>query len=190
MDAPKAQTNGQGHAHTNGTYTNDSHTHGSRLDGHHTNSAHANDTYTNNAHTYVAHIDGITNSVTNGPQNGLQNATPPTSKTHTALVPIAICGMAMRLPGNVSNAEQLWDFLVGKKDARSTVPPERYNADAFHGEGRHGYFLKDIDLESFDASPFRVSRAEVQQMDPQHRLLLELTKYVSLSPSMSYQVIP
>ena len=199
MDAPKAQTNGQGHGPTNGTYTNGSHTHGahingSHLNGHHTNSTHANGNYTNIAYTNGAHIDGtqgthngITNSVTNGPENDLQNKTPPTSKSHTPLRPIAICGMAMRLPGNVSNAEQMWDFLVGKRDARSTVPPERYNAEAFHGEGRHGYFLKDLDLESFDASPFRVSRAEVRQMDPQHRLLLELTKYVSLSPQ---QAIP
>ena len=152
MNAPEAQSNGHGHVHINGSHINGSHT-----DGTYTNGTRINDTYTNGTH-----INGVTNGLDKGP------------------IPIAVCGMAMRLPGNVSTAEQFWDFLVTKKDARSPVPPERYNADAFHAEGFQGYFLKDVDLRRFDASPFRVSRLEVQQMDPQHRLLLELTKYVSL----------
>lgn len=99
-----------------------------------------------------------------------------TADYHEAPVPIAICGMAMRLPGGISNGDELWDFLLNKKDARSEVPAERYNADAFHGEGHHGYFLKDIDLQGFDASHFRVSRFEVERMDPQQRLMLELAR--------------
>lgn len=95
-------------------------------------------------------------------------------------VPVAICGMAMRLPGNISSGEQLWDFLINKRNARDVVPTERYNSAAFHGgpEGRsrHGYFLKDVDIEKFDASLFTMTRAELEWLDPQVRILLELTR--------------
>lgn len=41
--------------------------------------------------------------------------------------PIAICGMACRLPGGVSSPAELWDFLVCGKDGRCRVPKSRYN---------------------------------------------------------------
>ena len=41
--------------------------------------------------------------------------------------PIAICGMACRLPGGVSSPADLWEFLVGGKDGRCRVPKSRYN---------------------------------------------------------------
>lgn len=84
--------------------------------------------------------------------------------------------MAMRLPGGIKREEHLWDLLENKRDARDTVPIERYNAEAFHGKGRYGYFLKDIDLERFDATPFHMSKFELERLDPQHRLMLELTR--------------
>lgn len=97
-------------------------------------------------------------------------------------VPVAICGMSMRLPGDISSGEQLWDFLINKRNARQAVPVERYNSEAFHGgpEGRtrHGYFLDGVDIEKFDASLFTMTRAELEWLDPQVRLLLELTRCV------------
>ena len=39
--------------------------------------------------------------------------------------PIAIIGMGMRLPGNVNNADDLWDLLINKKDAISDYPFSR-----------------------------------------------------------------
>ena len=97
--------------------------------------------------------------------------------------PIAIVGMAMRLPGGVRNPQSFWESLVEKKDVRSKVPKDRYNVDAFHNEFRKpestaansGFFLEDIDLQNFDSGFFNLSKKEIDRLDPQQRLLLEVT---------------
>lgn len=91
--------------------------------------------------------------------------------------PIAICGMAMRLPGGISSEDKLWEFLINKENARVKLPLERYNSEAFHGRTTYGYFLHD-DIKKFDASMFKMTKAELDVLDPQARLLLELTRYV------------
>jgi acyl transferase domain-containing protein len=96
--------------------------------------------------------------------------------------PIAIVGIGLRLPGGCHDAASYWDLLVNKKDARTPVPPERFNVDGFHttkseGTGslevKHGYFL-DEPVDRFDAGFFSMSQAEVERLDPQQRLLLEV----------------
>ncbi|KAK3688033.1 hypothetical protein B0T22DRAFT_425418 [Podospora appendiculata] len=111
----------------------------------------------------------------------------PSSVSDKTTAPIAVCGMSMRLPGGISSADQFWDFLVNKRDARAPIPPERYathgpqgnNKDA--GENKphwrnHGYMLDHVDLAAFDASLFSMTRSELARADPQQRLLLELTR--------------
>jgi len=98
--------------------------------------------------------------------------------------PIAICGMAMRLPGGISNAEDFWDFLVNKKDAQCRIPENRFNVDAFYSpigktgtiKTQYGYFLQDRKLEHLDTSFFSMNRNEVEKLDPQQRILLEVTR--------------
>jgi acyl transferase domain-containing protein len=46
--------------------------------------------------------------------------------------PIAIVGLGCRFPGDATSGEKLWDFLAAKKSARSEVPRDRYNVDAFY----------------------------------------------------------
>ncbi|KAJ2980610.1 hypothetical protein NUW58_g6899 [Xylaria curta] len=110
-------------------------------------------------------------------------------------VPIAICGMATRLPGGISSAEQLWEFLLNKGDACARIPEERYathlprSEDTSGGSGNavkvdsetphwktHGYMLDHVDLAAFDSSLFSMTRAELGIVDPQQRILLELTR--------------
>ena len=95
------------------------------------------------------------------------------------LEPVAIVGMAMRLPGGVHNAEDFWDLLINKRDGRCRVPSDRYNVNAFYGPGKpghvnsqHGYFLDHLDLAHIDASFWSMSKQEAKLMDPQQRLLL------------------
>jgi acyl transferase domain-containing protein len=98
--------------------------------------------------------------------------------------PIAICGMAMRLPGGISNSEDFWDFLVNKKDAQCRIPEDRFNVNAFYSPAgktgmiktQYGYFLQDRKLEHLDTSFFSMSRNEVEKLDPQQRILLEVTR--------------
>ena len=54
--------------------------------------------------------------------------------------PIAVIGFGCRLPGGVSSGQKLWDMLLEKKSARTEVPSDRFNVDAFyHPDGdRYG----------------------------------------------------
>ena len=99
------------------------------------------------------------------------------------LAPIAIIGIGMRLPGDISTADEFWDMLINKKDGLCPVPESRYNVGGFY-KGRpgrtglatsNGYFLGDeVNLKAFDTSFFQSNNIEVQTMDPQQRLLLEV----------------
>lgn len=130
--------------------------------------------------TTVGHGDGFNglSGHSNGTHgtNGLSNG----SSNHT-VEPVAIVGMAMRLPGGVHDADGLWDLLVNKRDGQCRVPSDRYNIDAFYGPGKpghvgtqYGYFLEDLDLSHIDASFWSMTKQEAELMDPQQRLLLEV----------------
>lgn len=107
----------------------------------------------------------------------------PQPPSNEALEPIAIVGMAMRLPGGVHNAEEFWDMLVKKKDGLCRVPKDRYNVDGFYSatirpgtlQTTEGYYLKDVNLQHFDTSFFSISKKELERLDPQQRQLLEVT---------------
>lgn len=99
--------------------------------------------------------------------------------------PIAICGMATRLPGGLKNPQQLYDFLLAKGDAKSRVPESRYNVSAYHSaSGRpgsiiteYGYFLDEsIKLGALDAARFSLNRSELEAADPQLRRMLEVVR--------------
>ncbi|KAE8311179.1 putative polyketide synthase [Aspergillus transmontanensis] len=95
--------------------------------------------------------------------------------------PVAIVGMAMRLPDGIRTEEQFWDTLIRGQDTHGQVPESRYKANSyFCPTGRpgtipatHGHFLKD-DLGKFDASFFSMNSIEAAQLDPQQKLLLEV----------------
>lgn len=96
--------------------------------------------------------------------------------------PIAIVGMAMRLPGGVQNTDDLWRLLIDNIDAIEDIPANRFENDLIYDENggvgksilKQGGYLKNIDL--FDAPFFDLTRVETESLDPQQRLLLELTQ--------------
>ncbi|MFB1483782.1 SDR family NAD(P)-dependent oxidoreductase [Corallococcus sp. RDP092CA] len=104
---------------------------------------------------------------------------PSASATHE---PIAIIGMAFRLPGQVDGPERFWELLRDGVDAITEVPRDRWDVERFYAPerdtpgkmvSRYGGFLEGVDR--FDARFFGISPREASAMDPQQRLLLEVT---------------
>ncbi|MEU1488611.1 beta-ketoacyl synthase N-terminal-like domain-containing protein, partial [Streptomyces sp. NPDC005752] len=97
--------------------------------------------------------------------------------------PIAIVGMSCRFPGGVSSPEELWTMLDSGGEGLGEFPTDRGWAldGLFDPTGeRPGSSLVDkggfLDgIADFDAGFFGVAPREAVAMDPQHRLLLELS---------------
>jgi polyketide synthase 5 len=96
------------------------------------------------------------------------------------VIPIAVIGMACRLPGGIDSPAQLWDALLQGEDLVTEIPADRWDVDEYYDPepgvpGRSpckwGGFLDDV--AGFDPDFFGISEREATAMDPQHRLLLE-----------------
>lgn len=80
--------------------------------------------------------------------------------------PIAVISMACRLP-DAETPEQFWANLIAGVDSIRPLPA------APQSELVWGSSIADVD--SFDSAFFKISPAEAAVMDPQQRILLELT---------------
>ncbi|AFZ22409.1 polyketide synthase family protein [Cylindrospermum stagnale PCC 7417] len=95
--------------------------------------------------------------------------------------PIAIIGMSCRFPG-ANDPESFWKLLRSGTNSATEIPEARWALNNYYDPDpsvtgkmplRYGYFLTDID--QFDPDFFRISPREAGAIDPQHRLLLEVS---------------
>ncbi|XXG98856.1 hypothetical protein Hte_005186 [Hypoxylon texense] len=165
-DGPKLN----GEAMTNGSTNNGSGglSNGVKINGASTNGTSTNGWLKNGDHANNHHVANGTNGTTG-----------------EGAMPIAICGMALRLPGGLTTPQEFWEFLLAKGDARCRVPKSRYNIDAYYSptgkpgtvSTEYGCFLDEsVDLGALDTSFFTMPRTEVERADPQQRLLLEVAR--------------
>jgi len=95
--------------------------------------------------------------------------------------PIAIVGMACRFPG-ADTPQEYWSLLHNGREAISDVSVDRWDIRMFDPSGpvgsgqsstRKGGFVNNID--QFDPYFFSISPREAIRMDPQQRMLLEVS---------------
>lgn len=96
------------------------------------------------------------------------------------LTPIAVVGMACRLPGGIDSPHKLWEALLRGDDLVTEIPADRWDANdlydpekgvAGRSVSKWGAFLDDV--KGFDPDFFGINEREATAMDPQHRVLLE-----------------
>ena len=92
---------------------------------------------------------------------------------------VAIVGVACLLPGGIGDPEQFWKLIEEGREAISRLPAWRWKwPSSIDPQGQHqgidfGGFAQDV--EKFDAAFFRISPRDAAVMDPQQRILLQLS---------------
>ena len=96
--------------------------------------------------------------------------------------PVAVVGMACRFPGGANDPESFWRLLSDGECPIQTSPENRWDLEAWFDDdpdaaGRlytqHGGYLSNVD--AFDPDVFGISPREAKGLDPQQRMLLEVT---------------
>ena len=95
--------------------------------------------------------------------------------------PIAIIGLSCRFP-NAANKDAYWNLLKNGLSGIKEVPADRWDLETYFDEDVNkkgkmntiwGGFIDQVD--QFDAEFFGISPREAKQIDPQQRLMLELS---------------
>lgn len=96
---------------------------------------------------------------------------------------VAIVGASCRFPGGANDLESYWNLLVNDQSGIADIPEERWDMEKYYDSNKEapgkmytkkGGFL-NIPVDSFDAQFFNISPKEAITLDPQQRILLELT---------------
>lgn len=97
--------------------------------------------------------------------------------------PIAIVGIGCRFPGSSSSAEKFWEMMLNETDTIRDVPFDRWNSKKYYSKNdsrsgkirsEQGGFLNENTLD-FDSLFFDMSPRESELLDPQQRMLMEVT---------------
>ena len=98
--------------------------------------------------------------------------------------PIAVIGVSCRMPGGANDPEAFWALLRSGRDPMVEVPATRWDLSVFYDPipGTPGkMYVRDagwVDqelVEGFDPEFFGISGREAASMDPQQRMLLEVS---------------
>ncbi|MFE3445793.1 type I polyketide synthase [Nocardia sp. NPDC059180] len=96
---------------------------------------------------------------------------------------IAIVGIGCRFAGGIDSPETFWDFVIEKRDGVVDMPADRWDYRRYYDPeprtpGRaytkRGAFMTN-DVWEFDPDFFGISPREATVLDPQQRLMLEVT---------------
>jgi 8-amino-7-oxononanoate synthase len=95
---------------------------------------------------------------------------------------IAIVGMGCRFPG-ARNVNEYWNLLSDPKPQFTAIPDSRWRRESFLSDdvrdlsSAYSDKMASIaDVGSFDAGHYKIPPRRARAMDPQHRLLVDLTR--------------
>lgn len=81
-------------------------------------------------------------------------------------IPIAICGISIRLPGGICNADQFWESVVNERGSHGPVKLDG---------SEDGHDLKK-GMRPFDTSFFSMTDEEAKKCSPQQQRFLEVAR--------------
>ncbi len=89
--------------------------------------------------------------------------------------PIAIVGAGCHFPGG-DGLDAFWRILDDGKDTVREIPADRWPLDAVGAKAQEAQWAALVDnISHFDAQFFGISPREAESLDPQQRMLLEVT---------------
>ncbi len=103
---------------------------------------------------------------------GLKEKLAAAEKKAVSSEPVAVVGIGCRFAGGIDSPAAFWRALMDGRDTVAARPATRWRATDSRAPV-NGAFLDDV--EGFDARFFGIAPREAAAMDPQHRLLLEVT---------------
>jgi amino acid adenylation domain-containing protein/non-ribosomal peptide synthase protein (TIGR01720 family) len=96
--------------------------------------------------------------------------------------PIAVIGMGCRFPGGATDPERFWELLARGGDAVAEIPADRFDLDRWWNadpEAAGRIYVREAallgDVRGFDPGFFSITPAEAEALDPQQRMLLEVS---------------
>jgi acyl transferase domain-containing protein len=120
----------------------------------------------------------------------------PRSSLITTNDDLAIVGIGCHFPGGSNSIDEFWSNLVEQHDCVRPVPDDRWNADYFTDSLSNELHLPAkipssrcgwIDfVGEFDYETFSIGKREAENMDPQQKLLLEVTLQALEDSGMQY----
>ncbi|OTB04503.1 hypothetical protein M426DRAFT_261766 [Hypoxylon sp. CI-4A] len=118
-----------------------------------------------------------------GGDHEVATGTDPDLYGNSGHVPIAVIGMACRLPGRCATPQDLWEFLRDGGVADTKPPPGRFDLKGHYNSSQKpntmktpgAMFMETVDPADFDAPFFNINYSDASSMDPQQRVLLEVT---------------
>ena len=116
------------------------------------------------------------------PETNAQAAVVMSSFDENNLNAIAVTGIAFSFPGDLADDASLWEALKQKRDQVTQVPGDRWASSELQctkrsEPGRSITFSAGVlsRIDEFDAGFFGISPREAAWLDPQQRILLELS---------------